>query len=88
MGFLADFKAYTSNRLKSYVEVIAKSLSATLITWTLAVIGGVVAIATGGNPNWGAIIAVGLGATSQLLVTIIRAMLGKPYNEEEPAPIQ
>lgn len=83
MGFWTNLKKYIVNRLNSYVEVLAKSFGAMLIIWVSASSTGLIALVSGAVPNWGAVVATGLGGTAQFVITLLRAMFGKSYNGDE-----
>ena len=74
---------YLKLRAKSKQEIMLRGLGGVLTVWTVAIFAGLVALATGQNPQWGLVAAAGLGATGQYLTQVYRVMLGKPKVTDE-----
>jgi hypothetical protein len=65
------------------VEVISKSFGSTLIIWVTALIGVLISFVTGEPVSLGTALAMGLTATAQFLIIVIRSIFGKKSKEEE-----
>jgi len=81
MGFFKNFYEFVKGRLNKNVEIISKSFGAMAILWSAGLFGSLIALATGLPPNWGVVLALGLGGTSEFVIILLRTMFGKP-NEE------
>ena len=78
MGFFKNFYEFVKGRLNKNVEIISKSFGAMAILWSAGLFGSLIALATGLPPNWGVMLALGLGGTSEFVIILFRTMFGKP----------
>jgi len=84
MGVILNkFYKFIVTNLSKNVEVISKSFGSTLIIWVTALIGVLISFVTGEPVSLGTALAMGLTATAQFLIIVIRSIFGKKSKEEE-----
>ncbi len=79
MAFWTNVWTYIKDRLNkpSSVELIVKSFGAMLTIWIIGFFASLISLVSGQPPNWGIMLATGLGSLSQFLVVFIRTVFGK-----------
>jgi hypothetical protein len=63
-------KAYLRARASDKFEILMRGFGGMVTVWTIAIFGAIIAWVTSGDPQWSYAVAVGLGATSDYLVSV------------------
>lgn len=71
---------YLKARAMDKFEILMRGFGGVLTVWTISFFGGLVALATSGSPQWGYVIAAGLGATGDWLTSVYRILFGASKN--------
>ena len=80
---LGIIKNYLKARANSKLEILLRGFGGVLTVWTVAIFAAFVALATNQDPQWGLVLAAGLGGTGQYLTQVYRILFGKPKVSEE-----